>query len=215
MKLTKYTHSCLCIESDTSHQKLIIDPGSLTTLPESLIDVAVIVVGEEHFDHFSADNITSLLSKNPTARVFSTPTVAESLKKIGIACQAITGNYEEVVGDFQLSLALSDHAPVYGASPCKVLAITVNDFLYCPSDSYTLTTKKIQVLALPTSGPWHKLSEAIDFANAIDSHYIVPTHNGLYNEIGNRVANDSIRGNLNNQDREWVYLKDGESKDFA
>lgn len=100
---------------------------------------------------------------------------------------------------------------MYQKSPCRVLTVKINDFLYYPSDSFRPTKDKVKILALPTCGPWHKLAEAIELANAVDSEAILPTHNGLYNDAGNDVMNRFIIMNLVDQKRQWVYLKLGES----
>ena len=66
-------------------------------------------------------------------------------------------------------------------------------------------------MALPTGGPWHKLELAIDQAKAIKSRQIIATHNGLYNEHGQSVANRFIAMNLGDETREVIYLNIGES----
>ncbi|MBP9852831.1 MAG: L-ascorbate metabolism protein UlaG, beta-lactamase superfamily [Patescibacteria group bacterium] len=62
--------------------------------------------------------------------------------------------------------------------------LKVDDFLYYPSNSYILTERQVQILALPTSGPRHKLSESVDLANTIRLQQILATHNGLYDNTG-------------------------------
>jgi len=212
MKITKYGHACLFL--DNGANKLVIDPGDFTDLPENLEDITVVVVSEEHYDHFDASNIKKILEQSPEAKIFSTKAVAAKLAEENVVCQAVGG--EELVDKdgFKIKLSVGDHAVVYGQSPCQVLTITVGDFLYYPSDSFIPTDQKVRILALPTSGPWHKISEAIDLMKATDSEMVLATHNGLHSENGNKVANFFIDMHTKDQQREFVYLKDGESKEF-
>ncbi len=108
----------------------------------------------------------------------------------------------------------TDHAPVYKKSPCRVLTVKVDDFLYYPSDSFYATQDQVKILALPTSGPWHKLPEAIELANHVKSPAILATHNGLYNHIGNEVTNMSIKMHLDDPDRQWLFLESGKFVSF-
>lgn len=212
MNVTKLEHACLILNNGKS--RLFIDPGSFTKLPKDLSGASCIMVTEEHLDHFSVENIKKILSQSPNAQIISTQAVATQLEEAGYDCMAISGTEQINIGGYKLNLTEGDHAVVYGASPCRVLTVTVDDFLYYPSDSYLTTNKNIKVLALPTCGPWHKISEAVDFANNIKSEYVLVTHNGLYNDTGNNVTNRFIENNLVNTKRPYVYLGVGESKKF-
>lgn len=212
MKLTKYEHACLIL--DNGNSRLIIDPGTFTNLPEDLNNVACIVITEEHLDHYNLSNIEKILSQSSNAQIISTVTVASQLKTAGHSCLEIKGSKDLNVGGFSLTLVETDHSIIYASSPCRVLTLKVDDFLYYSSDSFIPISSYVQVLALPTCGPWYKLSESVDFANSIDSKQIIATHNGLYNDIGNKVMNNFISNNIANKDREYIYLAVGQSRSF-
>lgn len=212
MKVTKFEHACLILDNGTS--RLVVDPGSFTELPKNLSNVSCIVVTEEHVDHFNLENIQNILSQSPDVQIISTEVVAGQLKEAGYNCVAVKGNKELNVGGFALTLNEGDHAVVYGKSPCRVLTVVIDDFLYYPSDSFIPTDTKVQVLALPTCGPWHKISESVDFANRVSSKQILVTHNGLYNETGNKVTNGFTSNNIADKNREYIFLNVGESRDF-
>lgn len=212
MNVTKFEHACLILNNGTS--RIIIDPGSFTKLPEDLTNVSCIIVTEEHMDHYNLKNLQKVLSRSPKAKIVSTETVTRLLKDAGVSSEAVTGKEELEVGGFKLILKEGDHAPIYGASPCRVLTVQVDDFLYYPSDSFIPTDATVQVLALPTSGPWHKIAESVDFANAVDSRQLLVTHNNLYNDIGNTVTNNFTSNNIANKEREYIFLEVGESRDF-
>jgi L-ascorbate metabolism protein UlaG (beta-lactamase superfamily) len=212
MNLTKYGHACLFIGEDNN--KLVIDPGDFTELPKDLKNISVLIVSEEHYDHFGPKNIRKIVEQSPEAKIFSTVVVSDKLNEEGIECHAVDGEETFEESGYKIKLSEGDHAVVYGSSPCRVLTVTINDFLYYPSDSFIGTKDKVKVLALPTSGPWHKLSEAIDLMKATDAEFVIATHNGLHNEAGNDVANRFIDMHSKDPEKEFVYLSDGESRDF-
>lgn len=212
MKITKFEHACLILENDTS--RLVIDPGSFTHLPEDLTNISCIVVTEEHTDHYSLENIEKILKQSPTAEIITTQAVSNKLNDSDIKNNAVSVEGQFEVGGFALSLEEGDHAAIHGQSPCRVLTLKVDDFLYYPSDSYIPTAEPVQVLALPTSGPWHKVTESVNLANKVDSKQILVTHNGLYNEVGNMVTNNFTSNNIANKEREYIFLNVGKSRDF-
>lgn len=212
MKITKYEHACLILEKDK--QRLVIDPGKFTNLPSDLTRVVGVIVTEEHFDHFYIENIEKIIAVNPDVTIYSTSNVCEQLNDKNIKCKAISGNKTVKIDGFTVEFREGDHAPSYRVSPCRVLTIKIDGQLYYPGDSYIKPLEKVQILALPTCGPWHKVEEAVDFANSVDSDIILATHNGLYNDHGQHVANHFISANISDEDREWIYLEVGATKEF-
>ncbi len=211
MRVQKLEHACLIIGDK---QKLIIDPGEFTTLPSEIKDISTIVVTEEHFDHFSPENITQIVAANPEAQIFSTAAVAAQLEEQGIKTTAVTEDQVVETGGFKLSFTIGEHAPVYQKSPCGVITVQVDNFLYYAADSYIPPSASVKVLALPTSGPWFKIEEVIDYAKSIDSKLVLATHNYLNSDSGNDVTNRFLEANLGQDNREWVYLQPGDSKQF-
>jgi len=210
MKITKYGHACLFLEK--KGQIVVIDPGCFTKLPSDLPTyITAIIITEEHADHFDMQNIKLLVKNSPSAKVFTTESVGKSLKAEKIDTEIISGDQETTIGDFELKFSETPHAPVYQTSPCQSLTVQINSTLYYPSDSYATTEKEVTVLALPLSGPWYKVSESIDFANAINSRMIITTHNGLNSADGDKVATHHIQSHLKDSSRGWHDLAVGES----
>lgn len=208
MKITKYIHACILLEKEDTN--LLIDPGSFTALPADVSKINFVIVTEEHFDHFNLDNLQKIANKNPEVQIYTTAAVYESMSDTSLNIHKIVGSQIVDMGAYSITFEENDHATIYRMSPCKSLAITINDHLYYPSDTFTTTDKSIQILALPTAGPWFKVSEAIEFANAIDSKIIIPTHNALNSDIGNEVIHNSITSNLS-KGKEFIYLAPGKS----
>ena len=208
MKITKYEHACLFIQ-DSQGQTIVVDPGCFTKLPDCLEEIIGVIATEEHVDHFDLNNLKQLIENNPKLVVYSTSAVAQKLKQEDINSEVIAGESIQKIGSFTISFYETDHAPIYKVSPCKSLAVKINDDLYYPSDSYYKVSDPVKVLALPTGGPWQKINESVDFANQINASIIIPTHNGLYNDEGNLIANKFIATNLADSNRKFIYVKDG------
>lgn len=211
MQLTKYDHACLLIDSDS--RRLLIDPGSYTNLPDGLAGIGAIVVTHEHFDHLDVPNLRRVLEQSPEAKIFSTEHVAASLKEEGLDCQAVTGQSTETAAGFQLHFKEVDHSIIYGVSSCRNLCIGVDDFLYYPGDSFAHDDRRYQVLALPASGPWFNMAEAIDMAKGFDGKYIFASHDihassmgydSFYSWVGRHIGDGP----------EMIRLAVGESRSF-
>lgn len=208
MKITKFEHACLLLEKNGT--TLLIDPGSFTTLPDNLPKITFVIITEEHFDHFNVENLEKIVSNNPNVKVYTTQAVQKSLSNGKVSVVTVTGEQTISMDDFTVKLREVNHAVVYKNSPCKSLTVLVDTELYYPSDSFETTKEKVRVLALPTSGPWYKVSTSIEFANTVDSETVVPTHNALNSEIGNTVTQNYIESNID-QSRKLISLAPGES----
>ncbi len=205
IKLTKYEHACLVLNK--AGVRLVIDPGCFTKLPADLTNIACVVVTEEHVDHFDLDNLKAILKQSPQTKIFTTTAVHQQLRAEQIDSAPVTDTKTIEVAGYKLTFYETDHAPIHKKSPCKSLALKIDDYLYYPSDSYHTIDDAVEVLALPTSGPWHKVAEAIDFANAVNAPIILATHNGLYNAAGHEVTNSFITKHLSNPTRKFVHLE--------
>ena len=213
MKLTKHTHACLLL--DNGQSRLLIDPGEMVELPKDLSNISAVVVSHQHFDHLDLDKLAKVVSANPKLEIITTKAVAAQLTEAGLKHQAVEGRQQLSVGGFNLQLIEVAHAPIYQDSPCQVITIGVDDFLYYPSDSFVPSQQPYQVLALPTSGPWLKLAEVIDLAKASKSQFVVPTHNYYLTEGGQESAHGRISQlALEADNRQLIYLKDGQSQTF-
>lgn len=209
MKLTKYEHACIFL--DNGQSRLVIDPGCFTTLPHELSGIDVLIITEEHADHFYVENVNKIVCANPNVKIFSTGAVAAELPSDIADVVAVQGEQSTSHAGYELKFYETPHAPIYRKSPCQSIAVKVDNYLYYPSDSYQTIGDTVEVLALPTSGPWLKVSETIDFANYVNSNKIIATHDGLYNSNGHAVIGRNIKTNISNIQREYIYLKPGET----
>lgn len=208
MNITKYEHACIVVEEQG--KKLIIDPGGFTTSLQDLHDVVAVVITHVHSDHFAPDLLRAIVKQNPRVRIFSTAEVAQVMPSVPVT--AVTGGTAETVAPFSLAFYGELHAEVHPSHPRNQnVGIMVNDTLYYPGDSFTAPGVPVKVLALPTSGPWMKASEMIDFAAAVKPVQAFGTHNGLLSEIGHGMMNDIAQQAVEAGGGTFTYLRPGES----
>jgi L-ascorbate metabolism protein UlaG (beta-lactamase superfamily) len=208
MNITKYGHACLLLATEES--KVIIDPGELTDLPESLSNVAGVVVTHAHSDHLSQSNLQKIRDESPDFVLYGVQEVIDLCADIPVKKQIINADSSLTIGDMNVVLYYLDHEIIYQTSPCKNLAVKVEDQLYYPGDSFHVIPDHVRSVAVPLSGPWLKSAESIEFALAMNADEAFPTHNGLLNDVGHSVMNNWMIKGLEGNATTFKLVKNGE-----
>ncbi|MCU1404168.1 MAG: transporter ATP-binding protein [Glaciihabitans sp.] len=190
MKLTKFEHACFVVEKD--NQTLVVDPGAFTTPLLDQRGVVAIVVTHEHPDHWTPDQITRILDNNPTAQLFSTAAVAASAPELNFT--VVVDGDVHTVGAFELAFYGEKHAEIHRSIPIiDNIGLIVNNAVFYGGDSFTLPPAPVDVLAVPSSAPWLKIGEVIDYITAVAPKRSFSTHEMVNSVIGKNMANDRIK----------------------
>jgi len=187
MRLTKYGHSCLVLEEQG--KKVIVDPGEWTPEFGDAENVAAVVVTHVHGDHFSPKNLEAIFTKNPEAKLFTTGEVKAGFDKPNVVTPK--AGDKVTIGSFTLEFFGSEHAEIDQLKPvAQNIGVLINDNLYHPGDALTLPERPVKVLSLPSSAPWSKTSQTIQFLRDVNpSNFFFPTHDGLLSENGKGTYN--------------------------
>ncbi len=178
MKITKLGHCCLLIE--TKGKRILTDPGSYTVESHSKIEnIDYILFTHEHQDHYHIDSLKVILEKNPQVILYSNSSVSDLLDKEGIKHTQINHNDSVLLGEIAVVGIGEKHAQMHKSIPqSSNLGYFIDGRLWYPGDAFTNPERPVEILALPVSGPWMKLSEAIDYALLLKPKKVFPVHDG-------------------------------------
>ncbi|HUP26188.1 MAG TPA: MBL fold metallo-hydrolase [Candidatus Limnocylindrales bacterium] len=210
MNITKYEHACLVIEEQG--QKLIVDPGVFSESCTDFTNVVAVIVTHIHPDHYDPEKLAEIIKQNSGAMIFTVQEVANDLAAHGLPATEVIGGSNKACGPYKLDFYGGQHALIHKSLPINQnIAVMVNDTLYYPGDSFTIPHKPVALLALPSSGPWMKISEAVDFVAAVKPKRIFPTHNAILSDIGAGIHNRVLQGAAQNIAAEYIVLSPGET----
>jgi L-ascorbate metabolism protein UlaG (beta-lactamase superfamily) len=208
MKITKYGHACLVVEQGA--ERLILDPGFYTEdLPE-VSNVSVILITHQHDDHCYEPQLDRILAANPDAKIFGPDEVVKRLG--GYPATAVHHGDLHVLGEFTIEFFGDLHAEIHRSYPLvQNTAVMINDTLYYPGDSFTRPDRPVAVLACPTSAPWLKIGEVMDFVAEVKPRRSFATHNALLSDKGHALNNGRVKAVTEHGGGEFTYLLDGQS----
>jgi L-ascorbate metabolism protein UlaG (beta-lactamase superfamily) len=208
MQITKYEHATLVLENQG--HRIVIDPGVYTRPLDGLVNVVAVVITHMHDDHCSEEQLDRILKLNPEAKIFGTDEVCRRLVDYKTVAVHHGDFYNE--SGFTLEFFGDLHAEIHRTIPllqnCGVL---VNNQLYYPGDSFTNPDCEVEVLACPTSAPWLKISDVMDFVAAIKPKRCIPTHNVHLSEVGHDLNNGRVKQVVEAGGGEFRYLLPGET----
>jgi L-ascorbate metabolism protein UlaG (beta-lactamase superfamily) len=188
MELTKYTHACVTFDKEGS--RLLIDPGTFTPNAAELVaSAATILITHEHFDHFDEAAIAVALEARPELRVYGPAAVVDRWQaRRGQVTVVVEGERFEVDG-FEVDVVGGLHAPIHRDIPQVAnVGYLIDGRVYHPGDSYYVPATPVTTLLVPTSGPWTKFGEAVDFVRSVNPEQAVQIHEIMLSEVGQQAA---------------------------
>lgn len=191
MRLTKYTHACVRLERDGG--QLVIDPGTWTE-DEAFANASAVLVTHEHSDHIDADRLAAARSANPSLPIYAPAAVA---KQVDFEVSAVAAGDAFEAAGFSVRVVGGDHAEIYDGLPGCANVGYVVDGVYHPGDSVFVPDVPVETLLVPTSAPWLKLAEALDFVRAVKPRRAHSIHDAMLSARGEQ-----------NVDR-WLDMKGG------
>ena len=210
MKITKLGHCCLLIE--TKGKRILTDPGSYTVEAHSkLTDIDYVFFTHEHQDHYHLESLRFILENNPNVIIYSNNSVSEVLDKESIKHNLVNNGGSVTLGEISIVGIGEKHAQMHSSIPLSSnLGFFIDNKLWYPGDAFTDPERSIEILALPVSGPWMKLGEALDYAIKLKPQKAFPVHDGT--RFGSAHV---IPGKVLPQNGiEFVVMVEGDTKEF-
>ncbi|HET7059807.1 MAG TPA: MBL fold metallo-hydrolase [Candidatus Saccharimonadales bacterium] len=169
MKVTKFVHSCLLVE--TPERTALFDPGVMSSpaIEINKIDrLDDIFITHEHADHKDVDFIKQLVTKFPDVQITSTNQVVSQLDEAGITASNIP-----LAGVVFFESPHESVKPLYPQP--EEIGIHYLDILSDPGDSHSFSETKA-VLALPVTAPWGSTIRALNLALELKPKHVLPIH---------------------------------------
>lgn len=209
MRLTKFEHAALMLEEDG--KKLFIDPGSFTAALPETADTAAVVITHEHADHWTPLQLKSIVELNPDVPIYSTAAVAAAASDFTVT--VVSPGEAIEAGPFTLRFSGGTHAVIHSSIPVvDNLGVLVNDIFYYPGDSFTVPEGvDVDVLATPSSAPWLKVGEVIDYVLAVKPKRSFSTHEMVNSQAGKQMANARIAWATEQNGGSFMALEPGDS----
>lgn len=196
MKITKFVHSCLLVE--TGDETVLFDPGEFSWNSglfniDQLERLDAVVITHEHPDHFYDVFVQALEEKFPQATYIAPPAVVKELQKLGIKNASSESTESIKVFSTKRHASIEPLAP----PPPENIAVHFKDRLTVGGDRHDLEETK-EILALPITAPWGSVKEAAEMALRLKPKYIVPIHDWHWNDTA-RQAEYGRSGNVYEQ----------------
>lgn len=199
MRITHLGNAAVLVETDDA--RILIDPGNLSDAWHSLTDLDAVLVTHQHPDHIDPNNIGQLLSSNPAAKVLVEPSILGQVADGSIPelpnATAFPPDDQTVIGDVLITAVGGQHAIIHRDIPRignvgYVLRSAGQPTLFHPGDAYDTAPQGVDVLAMPTYGPWAAMKETVDFVRAVGALEGFPIHGELLNERGQNLIMSRI-----------------------
>jgi L-ascorbate metabolism protein UlaG (beta-lactamase superfamily) len=209
MRITKFGHACVRIEYDDT--VVVIDPGGFTDA-EAVDGATAVLVTHEHADHYDLGHLRATDAPVFTIAAVATHILADA-PDVGERTTVVTPGSVIDVG-MPATVVGEKHAVIHSELPhfdnSGFLLTAGETRVYHPGDALTPPGQDIDVLLLPVSAPWLKVSECIDFARLVDAPRSLAIHDAVYSEAGLAIADSHLHRFLEPLGREYVRLQPGQ-----
>ncbi|MFI1606916.1 MBL fold metallo-hydrolase [Streptomyces griseofuscus] len=187
MQLIKHAHACVSLVGDGA--RIVIDPGTFTPDAKEVVAAAeAVLITHEHFDHFDEDLIARSLEERPELRVYGPSSVVGRWSARRGQVTAVKAGDRVTVAGFDVAVFGDLHAAIHRDIPHVAnVGYLVEGRLYHPGDAYHVPAAPVDTLLLPTSGPWTKLGEAVDYVRDVAPKRLVQIHEIMLSPTGQQA----------------------------
>ena len=208
MRITKFGHACVRIEHDGT--TLVLDPGMFTDA-EAVDGADAVLITHEHPDHYLADHLRRTDAAIWTIEAVAAkiredaPDVAERVTVVAPGESFDPGLPVRAVGEL--------HAVIHPEFPrihnSGYLIDAGGTRVYHPGDSLTEPGEAVDVLLVPSSAPWLKASEAVDFARAVKAPRNLAIHDRIYTDAAHGILEQHMNAFLPKEGLAYTRIADG------
>ena len=208
MRIFKHGHACVRLETDG--HRVVIDPGVFTAV-EAVDGATAVLVTHEHPDHWTPDALRATDAPVFTIEAVAAqireqaPDVAERVTVVEPGATLDVGVPVQVIGE--------KHAVIHPELPhfdnSGYLLTVDGSTIFHPGDALTIPPTAPDLLLLPVSAPWLKVSECIDYARDVGAARSLAIHDAVYSDAGLGIVDGHLNRFLSPREQEYVRLKAG------
>ena len=209
MRLVKFGHACVRLEHDGA--ALVLDPGVFTE-PEAVDGATAVLITHEHPDHYSAEHL-----RRTDAPVFTIEAVAAKIREDAPdVAERLTVVSPDDAFDPGLSVRVvgEKHAVIHPEMPhfdnSGYLVDGGGTTVFHPGDALTVPEADVDLLLLPVSAPWLKVSECIDYGRDVGAPRSVAIHDKIYSDVGLGIVDGHLDRMLGERGQSYTRLQPGQ-----
>ena len=209
MRITKFGHACVRLEHDGA--SLVLDPGVFTDVG-ALDGADAVLITHEHPDHYLPDHLRAC-----DAAIFTIGAVAARIREdapdVAERVTTVEPGQSLDVGGLPVRVVGERHAVIHPELPRfdnSGYVVTLGETrVYHPGDALTAPDEEVDVLCVPVSAPWLKVSEAIDFARGVRAPRNLAIHDRVYSDAGLGIVDGHLETFLAPAGQAYARLRDG------
>lgn len=213
MRITKFGHACVRLEHDGV--VVVLDPGGFSQA-EAVEGADHVLVTHQHADHYDASHLRATSAQVHTIGAVAdvirdeAPDLVDRLHVVAPGDRLDLGLPVTVVGEKHA--VIHPDYPTYDNSG---YLLTLGDLtVFHPGDSLTLPGVDVGLLLAPVSGPWLKVSEAIDFVRDVAAPRTLAIHDRVYSDLGLGMVEMHMNNLALGEGRMFTRLADGADLDL-
>jgi len=188
MRVTWLGHAGLRVEQ--GDYTLVVDPGVFCDRPaleRALADADGILITHEHFDHLAEDAVRAALAAKPAIEVWTNSGVAAYMEGTPVTVHTIGDGDAFSAGGIEVRGYGEWHAQIHRDIPLvRNTGFLIGGSVFHPGDALTDPGVPVEVLLLPSHGPWTRTGDLIDYVRQVKPGRVSPIHNAMLSEIGER-----------------------------
>jgi len=212
MRIYKHGHACVRLESHGV--AVVVDPGMFTD-PAAVEGATAVLITHEHPDHWTPEML-----RTTDAPVFTIEAVAAQIRAAAPdVAERVTvvapGDVVDVGREASLPVTVvgAKHAVIHPELPhfdnSGYLLEVEGARIFHPGDALTVPEVTPDLLLLPVSAPWLKVSECIDYARDVGAPRSLAIHDAVYSEAGLGIVDGHLGRFLAPREQEYVRLGAG------
>jgi L-ascorbate metabolism protein UlaG (beta-lactamase superfamily) len=207
MRITKFGHACVRVEYGGG--TIVIDPGVFTA-PEAVDGATAVLITHEHPDHWTEDHLRRTDAPIHTVGAVAAVLPDDVAERVAVvepgATFDLAGVTVDVVGEKHAII----HPELTHFDNSGYLLTVEGTTLFHPGDALTLPGRAIDLLLLPVSAPWLKVSEAIDYGRDVGAKRNLAIHEAVYSDAGLGIVDQHVGRFLGEREQEYVRLTAGQ-----